>query len=327
MKNPFTNLFIFTKSERNGVLGLTILILLVIGVRYGLESNYLSESYDYSNFEKQIIALKSHQDTMVHYQSGLPNFSGGSNTKRDEFLNSKTSSIPTYSIDPNNASLEDWEQLGFSKKQAEVILNYKAKGAVFRKKNDLLKLFVIDEKKLSEISEFVKISPDLIDKKKEVPSKKETYAKTNKSVYPKKEHIQPRSININKADTTSLKRIRGIGSYYAKSIVKYREMVGGIYDESQFGEIYGVQDKPAVMDSLKKYVRIDREAINKININQCTVKELSKHYYIKWSMAKAIVSYREMHGPFKNVEDIGRSDLVSDDLVSKIVPYLKLNDD
>ena len=47
-----------------------------------------------------------------------------------------------------------------------------------------------------------------------------------------------------------------------------------------------------------------------------------KHPYLRWSTANAIIAYREMHGPYKNIEEIKTTNgtLLSETLVSgKIV--------
>jgi len=328
MPNQISNLFIFTKSERYGVLGLVLLILIVLGFRYSWNSFSETKSYDYTEFETQLAGLIAVQDSIEQSPKSFTNYSN----KQTNYPSKKSN--PTnfnkkdrYTIDPNNASVEDWRQLGFSPKQANVIINYKSKGAVFRKKEDLLKLFVIDEKKLADIQDYLVIKKVKSKKPSEVKFAENKEFVKPKTKYPKKVSIPLASININTADTTELKKIRGIGTFYAKSIVKYREMVGGINHADQYAEIYGIKKDPEAIDSLKKYVWIDETKLIKINVNTCTQKELAKHFYIKWNVAKAIISYREMHGDYKNVEDIGQSHLVTPELVSKIAPYLKLNDD
>ena len=44
-------------------------------------------------------------------------------------------------------------------------------------------------------------------------------------------------VDLNKADTSILKRIPGIGSTLARMIVVYRQRLGGFYDVSQLQEV------------------------------------------------------------------------------------------
>ena len=49
-----------------------------------------------------------------------------------------------FKFNPNTISLDSLQLLGFTPKQAQSILNYRAKGGVFRKKGDFAKLYVVD---------------------------------------------------------------------------------------------------------------------------------------------------------------------------------------
>ena len=50
-------------------------------------------------------------------------------------------------------------------------------------------------------------------------------------------------VELNSADTTRLKMLRGIGSGYAKMIVAYREKLGGFYKAEQLLEVYKFPDE------------------------------------------------------------------------------------
>ena len=49
-------------------------------------------------------------------------------------------------------------------------------------------------------------------------------------------------LELNSADTIELQYIRGIGSYYAKQIVRYRQQLGGYYKVEQLREIMELED-------------------------------------------------------------------------------------
>ncbi|MBR5696262.1 MAG: helix-hairpin-helix domain-containing protein [Paludibacteraceae bacterium] len=58
-----------------------------------------------------------------------------------------------------------------------------------------------------------------------------------KSVY---EHLR---IELNSADTTELKQLRGIGSKLSQRIVKYRKKIGGFTRKEQLKDIYGLSEE------------------------------------------------------------------------------------
>jgi len=44
--------------------------------------------------------------------------------------------------------------------------------------------------------------------------------------------------------------------------------------------------------------------LNKIDINNASLKELSRFFYFKYDLARQIVKYRSMYGNFENIEDL-----------------------
>ena len=50
-------------------------------------------------------------------------------------------------------------------------------------------------------------------------------------------------IELNQADTLTLKKIPGIGSTFARRIVGYRELLGGFYTVHQLAEVYGIDEE------------------------------------------------------------------------------------
>lgn len=300
----------------------------------------------------------------------------------------KKEEIKLFQFNPNEISEDKWQQLGFSEKQTKSILKFIEKGFVFKNKEDLKKLYVVNKEKYKQLEPYIVIPKkefnntstenyrilyttstepiykglDMLGKvyyRKENNEYKyysEPYISWEKAnqklisiethgfeeafisklannikLYPIKTNKKPKPYNhlekekitkiyINNADTTELKKIRGIGSYYANKIIDYRTKLGGFYSAEQIKEIYGI--KPEVLENDNLDIIIDTNLILKININKATKKELSTHPYIKWNVANSIVLYRKNHGEYKSVKNIQDSDLVNEKLYRKIAKYL-----
>ena len=99
-------------------------------------------------------------------------------------------------------------------------------------------------------------------------------------------------VELNSADTTRLKQLRGIGSGYAKMIVAYREKLGGFYKTEQLLEVYKFPDE--TYQKIKHQLSVDTTLIKKIQVNIATVKELKSHPYISYYQALSIVENREL---------------------------------
>lgn len=146
---------------------------------------------------------------------------------------------------------------------------------------------------------------------------------TTRSEYRKNKYVrQPiPTIELNSADTTQLKMLPGIGSVFANRIVKYRSLLGGFVYKEQLLEVYGMDEERYTLFADK--IIMDTSAIEKIDINNASVKKLKKHPYIDYYQARAINDFREKVGKVKNSDDLMKITLLDEKTINKIAPYIK----
>ena len=128
-------------------------------------------------------------------------------------------------------------------------------------------------------------------------------------------------VELNSADTTRLKMLRGIGSGYAKMIVSYREKLGGFYKAEQLLEVYKFSDE--TYQKIKNQLQVDTTLIRKIKVNTATVKELKAHPYISYYQALSIVENRELQVEMRYnclYVMVVDEDLKEEDIL-KVAPY------
>jgi competence ComEA-like helix-hairpin-helix protein len=130
-------------------------------------------------------------------------------------------------------------------------------------------------------------------------------------------------IELNAADTFELQRIRGIGPSFARRIIKYREKLGGFFEESQLLEIWGFDQTK--YNSVKDYLTVRYDSIHKINLNTVTFKQLLSHPYFPFETTKAILLYRKEHKKFESVSELKSIRIISDSAFRKIRMYVKVN--
>lgn len=237
--------------------------------------------------------------------------------KENELQKVKKKTAPKYrpfNFDPNLASDTDLKKLGFKPYIATRIVKYRKAGGSFKTASELKKIFGIDTLLVEKLLPFISLAP---------PQKEKTpitlVEKTKKTIPPKEE---PKVlIDLNVASSEELQTIRGIGPFYAKNILAYRQKLGGFYTLKQLNEVYRMT--PDILNILKSHTYISAPT-QKLPINSDSLKHLAKHPYISWNQAKVIINYRKQHGTFTEAEELLNIKIIDDSLYQKISPYISV---
>ena len=214
---------------------------------------------------------------------------------------------PDSKFNPNTYKLSDWINLGLSEKQSVVILKFTSSGIY--NEEDLKRIFVIPE----VLFELIRDSVVYPERFQNSPNQ-ESFKKQAKQIT---------LINLNTADTTEFMKIYGIGAFYAKQIIRYREKLGGYLTKEQLFEVWKMT--PEAYDKIKDHVFISEKDVKRININSVTIEELKVHPYLKWNQANSIVKMRMQRNGFKNIEELKESVLIDSETYEKLFPYLSLH--
>ncbi len=303
----------FSKRARRGIIVLLILFV-AIAVTPRLYYNYFYTPPQYNVQINPLTAAAEEEEIKDSIQNR--------NKKKNRFVQ------PSEMFNPNEYSLEEWMAIGLSEKQASSILKYLSFGSELRIKSDLKKLYVIDEELYVLLEPKIDL-PDSIEDSSNFDYAEKRYSKNDKSnhqikEYPvesKREEVEP--ISINTASAWDLKRIPGIGPYFAKEIIKIREAYGGIISFDQLFEVNSMDEEK--LNALKPYLTIDESEVRKLNINTASEIELRNHPLINYNMAKSIVFFRENHRPYKRIDEVILSPYIDGDKFKALKPYLTVD--
>lgn len=137
-----------------------------------------------------------------------------------------------------------------------------------------------------------------------------------RATYPKKLPVGT-IVDANSADTTLLKQIPGIGSYYASRIVAYRESLGGFVNARQVEEIDGLPH------SIASWFRVSpSQSVRRIKINSADFKTLVHHPYLTYEQTKAIVNRRKQVMRLKSWDDLRTCSEFSEADIARLTPYI-----
>jgi competence protein ComEA len=303
MKQFIRNYLTFNKRERNG-------IVILIGI-ITLQLLYLTFSHhfikpevvDFTAFEKQVQIIEAASKK----EKAATNFNASIVEDNESAVNNDASEAILFKFDPNNLPEQEWKRLGFSEKQIRSIKNYENKGGKFFTKEDVKKMYCISPKQYAALQAYI-----------DIPERK------SKSVAGGGNQYQPTSttiLELNTADSSQLEQLKGIGAFYARSIIKLRNSLGGFVHREQLLELWKFDEDK--LKSIQENSTIDVSKVKKKNINTFTSKEL-KHPYLSWNQVNSIINYRNKHGNYKAVDEIKNTDVIDEETYRKIVPYLTI---
>ena len=286
MKAQIKKYLSITKKEWNGLVVLVILIAGVLAAPYIYQLFRKDNTINLKDFDKAIAQLSKVED-QKSYAEGKP----GSDDKIAHPV--------MFPFNPNNLNIQQWEQLGLSQRQANVIKHYEAKGGKFYSKEDVKKIYAITADDYKRLEPFINIPQAGYTAKKAKPGE---------------------IIELNGADSAKLTEIRGIGPSFAVRIARYRNRLGGFYNKEQLKEIFGVDSLKYA--EIKDQVSVNPVKVNRININTISFDQLRIFPYLGYKQVNAIIQYRVQHGNYASIADMKNVAILDEGILSKIEPYL-----
>ena len=195
----------------------------------------------------------------------------------------------SFAFDPNTVSVADLQRLGLSERQAESIENYRSKGGRFRSKEDFRKMYVVSDTLFARLEAYIDI--------------------------PK--------LELNRADSAALVALRGIGPYYARKILDYRERLGGFVDAAQLLEIDGLDaDRLA---GFSEDVTVDAKKIRKIDLWHASDTVLARHPYIGAKGARSVLRYRQLYDSARwTLPDLAKERALPPENIEKLKKYIEI---
>jgi DNA uptake protein ComE-like DNA-binding protein len=146
------------------------------------------------------------------------------------------------------------------------------------------------------------------------------YSNPNFKKFPEKKAIVSKDINL--ATKAEIMEVYGIGDKISDVILQEKQKFGAFASIEQLQFVWGVSPE-AYQDIQKRFFVSQNPAINKIDINNLSVKELSKFPYFDYNLARQIVIYRSANDDIKSIEDLAKIKGMPNDKIKIIALYLE----
>lgn len=193
----------------------------------------------------------------------------------------------------DTVGVEYLRRIGFSTRQAEALIRYRERGGGIFSMNELRDCFAVSEEMADSLSHFVILS-----------------------VRDPHEGL----IEINSADSATLRRVRGIGSVTVVAVMQYRKFLGGFAKKEQISELKCVT--PENFKQISEQIYCDSCKISKIDINFAPASEFQYHPYMTRRAVKLILEKRESKGGWSSIGEMIEDGIFSKEQAESIAPYL-----
>ena len=246
-------------------------------------------------------------------------------TRRGSYYAVPERQVETFAFDPNEADSSVLLRLGFAPFQVRGIYRYRAKGGRYHEPADVQRIPGMTNEMWERLAPYIRIDRryQYVTPQPRSHGATPTYSEELKALL-RDTVLRPvklragEFIDINMADTTQLKKIPGIGSYYAERIVRYRERLGGFVDVAQALE--ADEGVPAeVLDWMKV---TNPRSIRQLDVNHASKRDLLRHPYLTSFQATAIWQYRHNYGTFHSLDDLHSLSVFTPSDIERLQPYL-----
>ena len=309
MKNPFRDLLFFSPQAQRGLL----LLCLAIVAFACLVPVYERRAQRVA--QPAAVRGEAHQD----FRAALQQEATAGQPDADLHANSLLgASLPEpvlrpFPFDPNRADSATLRRLGLPERTTQHIVRYRDKGGRFRQVEDFRRIYGLTDEQYAALRPFLRMTPaDTLH-----PRVQPLWADNPGDNMPEPgKYPAGTVVDLNRADTSELKRIPGIGSAIARRIASYRQQLGGYHDLGQLKEINLDHER------LRPWFYVDTAAICRINLNTASLGALSRHPYLNFYQAKAIWEYRQKNGSLDKLHALALFDEFNEADLRRLAPYV-----
>jgi len=309
-----------SRKESSGVITLIFVILFIQTVIFLFNTDDKSQFVTFQAEESSLSDIKKSDKREIvdgKRDDNNPNSRGDFEKNREKIgykrdtqekgnSHQKRSAIKyeLFNFDPNDATTEEFVRLGLTDGQARVIARYRESGGVFRRREDLKKIYVLSEEFYERVKNYIVINNDYKLVKEDPIKQNENSINSNingsnvgesnvrESNFGESNVRERELTDINRADSVELLSLPGIGPFYASKILDFRSRTGGYLYAGQLLDIPGIDS--ARYRLFSRYISVDTSFVKKRDITTLTAEELSRNPYIGSYVARAIVRFREI---------------------------------
>ncbi|MFI3292781.1 MAG: helix-hairpin-helix domain-containing protein [Rikenellaceae bacterium] len=189
-----------------------------------------------------------------------------------------------------------------SKRQAEVFVKWHRMSGMSTI-DDVRECYVVSDSIASVMEPYIIFSPEEPEEKKE------------EITFP---------VDINKADSATLRAVYGIGEKSVMPIIEYRQKLGGFYSVAQLSELEVVTESN--FEKIIQQISCDSCDISKIDVNFAVAKKFIGHPYISAKALRRLLKTRQIKGGWSSIVEMTEDNIFTKEEATRLRPYLLFED-
>ncbi len=288
--NNWRSHFVFNRSQQNGIFVLVVLIVILQAVYFF----YPFSSESHLNPEEEKIANKL-QESIDSLKLAA--------AERD--------SLPIKPYNPNFISDYKGYMLGMSLTEIDRLHEHRAQDRWVNSAEEFQKVTGVSDSLLK-----------ILEPSFNFPNFRGRTSEENK--VSNKAFSAPLSRgDLNTATAEDLQQVNGIGEKLSARIVNYRNSLGGFRAGIQLKDVYGLS--PEVVERVLQRFEVPKMAVEKWNLNEVSLIQLTELPFFNYEQARAVVKYREEVGEIKSMEELQQIKNFPFEKLDRIALYLTID--
>ncbi len=281
--------FVFDRGQRNGILSLLGLIILLIALKFYLANKGVNK--DLPRVSSEILALREEIDSL-------------------KAARADTATRNMYKFNPNFMTDFKAYTLGLSPAQHDKLQAYRNSGKWINSVADFQKVTGVSDSLLDTFRVQFRF-PEWVNKPRNPNSIRKAY-----SALP-----EAGKKDLNMATTEELQVVPGIGMVLSERIVSYREKLGGFTAVEQLYAVYGLSTEVVDRVRMQFSVKTPRD-MTRYNINSASASDIATIPGISFELAREIWEFVRLRDGVNDLDELTKIEEITPTRLHLIKLYL-----
>lgn len=298
----FRDYFYFPKCDRTAILALGCIAVFAIGVLMICDALKSGDADSAATQDVHQATFKAAEEPVSSHKDSEP---------------------ALHAFDPNMVDSMTLISFGLAPYKVRNFIHYRRAGKRFHSADDMRKTYGWTDEDVERLRPYVTVSErnngessSKPNEGKAAPDSRLIASESDKRHADKFASLT--KVDVNLADSATLRRIPGVGEKICNAIIAYRRRLGGLHSTEQLLDISIVSP-----ELLEWFVVDEHVAVKRINVNTASFQVLNSHPYISYEQTRDVLKYRRLYGKIENETSLLNTGIFSREDIERLRAYLE----